>query len=90
MCATSKYVCSIFRVVFSLMHLFIVYMSACHTVHASAFINYFLDCRCEQLLGVNGNLRQEVMLVKEDHRGDLEFHTLEDSLERLIQTLIQR
>ncbi|KAA0707155.1 Signal transducer and activator of transcription 5B [Triplophysa tibetana] len=48
-----------------------------------------LQTWCEQLLGVNGNLRQEVMLVKEDHRGDLEFHTLEESLERLLQTLIQ-
>ncbi|XP_056588908.1 signal transducer and activator of transcription 6 [Triplophysa dalaica] len=48
-----------------------------------------LQTWCEQLLGVNGNLRQEVMLVKEDHRGDLEFHTLEESLEHLLQTLIQ-
>ncbi|KTG42584.1 hypothetical protein cypCar_00003253, partial [Cyprinus carpio] len=47
-----------------------------------------LTVRCEQLLGVNGNLRQELMLVKRDH-GGAEFHTLQESLAHLLQTLIQ-
>lgn len=50
---------------------------------------YFFIGRCEQLLGVNGNLRQELMLVKRDH-GGAEFHTLQESLAHLLQTLIQR
>uniref|UniRef100_A0A8C2FR31 Signal transducer and activator of transcription 5B-like n=1 Tax=Cyprinus carpio TaxID=7962 RepID=A0A8C2FR31_CYPCA len=47
-----------------------------------------LQTWCEQLLGVNGNLRQELMLVKRDH-GGAEFHTLQESLAHLLQTLIQ-
>lgn len=46
--------------------------------------------RCEQLLGVNGNLRQELMLVKRDHGSGEHIHKLEESLSRLMQTLIQR
>ncbi|XP_051517085.1 signal transducer and activator of transcription 5B-like isoform X2 [Myxocyprinus asiaticus] len=48
-----------------------------------------LQTWCEQLLGVNGNLRQELMLVKRDHGGAEQFHTLQDSLDGLLQTLIQ-
>ncbi|XP_073794221.1 signal transducer and activator of transcription 6 isoform X1 [Danio rerio] len=43
----------------------------------------------EQLLIVNGNLRQELMLMKVDH-GDAErLRTLEENLARLLKTLIQ-
>uniref|UniRef100_A0A673IGW2 Signal transducer and activator of transcription n=1 Tax=Sinocyclocheilus rhinocerous TaxID=307959 RepID=A0A673IGW2_9TELE len=48
-----------------------------------------LQTWCEQLLGVNGNLRQELMLVKRDHGGAEQFHTLQESLTHLLQTLIQ-
>ncbi|XP_067302182.1 signal transducer and activator of transcription 6 [Pseudorasbora parva] len=48
-----------------------------------------LQTWCEQLLGVNGNLRQELMLVKRDHGGAEQFHKLQESLEGLVQTLIQ-
>lgn len=51
---------------------------------------YFFVGRCEQLLGVNGNLRQELMLVKRDHGVVEQFHTLQESLAHLLQTLIQR
>ncbi|XP_043080065.1 signal transducer and activator of transcription 6 isoform X2 [Puntigrus tetrazona] len=48
-----------------------------------------LQTWCEQLLGVNGNLRQELMLVKRDH-GEVEtFNTLVESLAHLLKTLIQ-
>lgn len=47
-----------------------------------------LQTWCEQLLGVNSNLRQEIMLLRRDH-GAEHFHQLEDSLNRLLQTLIQ-
>uniref|UniRef100_A0A672KN93 Signal transducer and activator of transcription n=1 Tax=Sinocyclocheilus grahami TaxID=75366 RepID=A0A672KN93_SINGR len=48
-----------------------------------------LQTWCEQLLGVNSNLRQELMLVKRDHGGVEQFHTLQESLAHLLQTLIQ-
>ncbi|XP_058619339.1 signal transducer and activator of transcription 6 isoform X1 [Onychostoma macrolepis] len=48
-----------------------------------------LQTWCEQLLGVNSNLRQELMLVKRDHGGAEQFHTLQESLAHLLQTLIQ-
>uniref|UniRef100_A0A672K1M1 Signal transducer and activator of transcription n=1 Tax=Sinocyclocheilus grahami TaxID=75366 RepID=A0A672K1M1_SINGR len=48
-----------------------------------------LQTWCEQLLGVNGNLRQELMLVKRDHGEAEQFHTLQESLTHLLQTLIQ-
>lgn len=48
-----------------------------------------LQTRCEQLLGVNGNLRHEVMLVKRDHGVAEPFQTMEETLSRLLQTLIQ-
>ncbi|KAK3547842.1 hypothetical protein QTP86_031969 [Hemibagrus guttatus] len=48
-----------------------------------------LQTWCEQLLGVNGNLRQELMLVKRDHGSAEPIHKLEESLNRLLQTLIQ-
>ncbi|XP_060794408.1 signal transducer and activator of transcription 6 isoform X2 [Neoarius graeffei] len=48
-----------------------------------------LQTRCEQLLGVNGNLRQELMLVKREHGSGEHIHKLEESLNRLLQTLIQ-
>ncbi|KAL6483066.1 hypothetical protein MHYP_G00079380 [Metynnis hypsauchen] len=48
-----------------------------------------LQTWCEQLLGVNSNLRQEVMLVKRDHGSAEHFHQLEENLNRLLQTLIQ-
>uniref|UniRef100_A0A673NDL6 Signal transducer and activator of transcription n=1 Tax=Sinocyclocheilus rhinocerous TaxID=307959 RepID=A0A673NDL6_9TELE len=35
------------------------------------------------------NLRQELMLVKRDHGGVEQFHTLQESLAHLLQTLIQ-
>uniref|UniRef100_A0A4W4EDU0 Signal transducer and activator of transcription n=1 Tax=Electrophorus electricus TaxID=8005 RepID=A0A4W4EDU0_ELEEL len=44
--------------------------------------------RCEQLLGVNGNLRQELMLVKRDHGSVEQFHLLEENLSHLLQLLI--
>ncbi|XP_049342469.1 signal transducer and activator of transcription 6 isoform X2 [Astyanax mexicanus] len=47
-----------------------------------------LQTWCEQLLGVNSNLRQEIMLLRRDH-GAEHFHQLEESLSRLLQTLIQ-
>ncbi|XP_026099679.1 signal transducer and activator of transcription 6 isoform X1 [Carassius auratus] len=47
-----------------------------------------LQTWCEQLLIVNGNLRQELMLVNRDH-GGAEFHKLQESLAHLLQTLIQ-
>lgn len=48
-----------------------------------------LQTFCEQLLVVNGNLRQELMLVKVDH-GDVErLRNLEEKLARLLKTLIQ-
>ncbi|XP_056094680.1 signal transducer and activator of transcription 6 [Rhinichthys klamathensis goyatoka] len=48
-----------------------------------------LQTWCEQLLGVNGNLKQELMLMKADHGEAEEFHTLQESLALLLQTLIQ-
>lgn len=51
---------------------------------------YLFCCRCEQLLGVNGNLRQELMLVKRDHGAGEQFQTLEESLACLLQTLVQK
>lgn len=53
-------------------------------------LSYLLCCRCEQLLGVNANLRQELMLVKRDHGEAEQFHTLEESLACLLQTLVQK
>uniref|UniRef100_A0A8C1QB55 Signal transducer and activator of transcription n=3 Tax=Cyprinus carpio TaxID=7962 RepID=A0A8C1QB55_CYPCA len=44
---------------------------------------------CEQLLGVNSNLRQELMLVKRDHGVVEQFHTLQESLAHVLQTLIK-
>ncbi|MCJ8741509.1 hypothetical protein PDJAM_G00071510 [Pangasius djambal] len=48
-----------------------------------------LQTWCEQLLGVNGNLRQELMLVKREHGSGEHIHNLEENLNRLLQTLIQ-
>ncbi|XP_072512625.1 signal transducer and activator of transcription 6 [Salminus brasiliensis] len=48
-----------------------------------------LQTWCEQLLGVNSNLRQEVMLLKRDHGTAEQFHQLEDNLDHLLQTLIK-
>ncbi|XP_027026124.1 signal transducer and activator of transcription 6 isoform X2 [Tachysurus fulvidraco] len=48
-----------------------------------------LQTWCEQLLGVNGNLRQELMLVKREHGSGEQIHKLEESLNHLLQTLIQ-
>ncbi|XP_048033277.1 signal transducer and activator of transcription 6 isoform X1 [Megalobrama amblycephala] len=48
-----------------------------------------LQTWCEQLLGVNGNLRQELMLVKRDHGAGEQFQTLEENLACLLQTLVQ-
>ncbi|XP_060751097.1 signal transducer and activator of transcription 6 isoform X2 [Tachysurus vachellii] len=48
-----------------------------------------LQTWCEQLLGVNGNLRQELMLVKREHGSGEHIHKLEESLNHLLQTLIQ-
>ncbi|XP_066527253.1 signal transducer and activator of transcription 6 isoform X2 [Hoplias malabaricus] len=48
-----------------------------------------LQTWCEQLLGVNSNLRQELMLVKRDHGGAEHFHQLEEKLNQLLKTLIQ-
>ncbi|XP_076874710.1 signal transducer and activator of transcription 6 isoform X2 [Brachyhypopomus gauderio] len=47
-----------------------------------------LQTWCEQLLGVNGNLRQELMLVKRDHGSVEQFHLLEENLSHLLQLLI--
>ncbi|CAM4678585.1 unnamed protein product [Leuciscus chuanchicus] len=49
----------------------------------------FLQTWCEQLLGVNSNLRQELMLMKRDHGEAEQLHTLQESLELLLQTLVQ-
>ncbi|KAI5095631.1 signal transducer and activator of transcription 6, interleukin-4 induced [Silurus meridionalis] len=48
-----------------------------------------LQTWCEQLLGVNGNLRQELMLVKREHGNGEQVQKLEESLNCLLQTLIQ-
>uniref|UniRef100_A0A8C1SDI9 Signal transducer and activator of transcription n=3 Tax=Cyprinus carpio TaxID=7962 RepID=A0A8C1SDI9_CYPCA len=48
-----------------------------------------LQTWCEQLLGVNSNLRQELMLVKRDHGVVEQFHTLQESLAHVLQTLIK-
>ncbi|KAM9444641.1 signal transducer and activator of transcription 6 isoform 2-T3 [Clarias gariepinus] len=48
-----------------------------------------LQTWCEQLLGVNSNLRQELMLVKREHGSGEHFHKLEENLNVLLQTLIQ-
>jgi len=53
-------------------------------------LTYLFCCRCEQLLGVNSNLKQELMLMKADHGEAEEFHTLQESLALLLQTLIQK
>lgn len=54
------------------------------------FFFYFFGGRCEQVLIVNGKLRQELMLVKRDHGDAEQFHKLEDNLAHLLKTLIQR
>ncbi|XP_051961263.1 signal transducer and activator of transcription 6 [Xyrauchen texanus] len=48
-----------------------------------------LQAWCEQLLGVNVNLRQELMLLKRDLGGNQQIHLLQDTLECLVQTLVQ-
>uniref|UniRef100_A0AAR2L341 Signal transducer and activator of transcription n=1 Tax=Pygocentrus nattereri TaxID=42514 RepID=A0AAR2L341_PYGNA len=62
--------------------------SCVYTIPILSTLSFSL-CRCEQLLGVNSNLRQEVMLVKRDHGSAEHFHQLEENLNRLLQTLIQ-
>lgn len=55
-----------------------------------SFLLYLFCCRCEQLLGVNSNLRQELMLIKRDHGDAEQFHTLQENLALLLQTLVQK
>lgn len=71
--------------------LFTAFVCQLHTLYCPHSL--ILSCsllRCEQLLGVNGNLRQELMLVKGEHGSGEHIHKLEESLNRLLQTLIQR
>ncbi|RXN11723.1 signal transducer and activator of transcription 5B-like isoform X1 [Labeo rohita] len=53
------------------------------------FADACLQNWCEQVLIVNGKLRQELMLVKRDHGDAEQFHKLEDNLAHLLKTLIQ-
>ncbi|KAK7132393.1 hypothetical protein R3I93_018817 [Phoxinus phoxinus] len=48
-----------------------------------------LQTWCEQLLGVNSNLKQELMLMKRDHGEAEQFHTCHETLTLLLQTLVQ-
>ncbi|XP_030623180.1 signal transducer and activator of transcription 6 [Chanos chanos] len=48
-----------------------------------------LQTWCEQLVGVNGKLRQEIMLVGRDYGEAEELQELQDRLRLLLQTLIQ-
>lgn len=51
-------------------------------------VSFFV--RCEQLLGVNGKLRQELMLVGELMLIGEPIPELQERLEQLLQVLIQR
>ncbi|XP_076133057.1 signal transducer and activator of transcription 6 isoform X2 [Alosa pseudoharengus] len=48
-----------------------------------------LQTWCEQLLGVNVQLRQEVILVGQDHGSSDPFSDMQDRLGNLLKTLIQ-
>lgn len=59
---------------------------ACFTAFHNAFFNslHMFSIRCEQLLGVNRKLRQELMLLVEP------IPELQERLGQLLQVLIQR
>lgn len=56
----------------------------CHSAALSVRLSVCRSVRCEQLLGVNGKLRQELMLI-----GEI-IPELQERLAKLLQVLIQR